>query len=257
MNARTLLNYQFQQISAQHPTLVFLHGLFGDSNNLGIIAKGFSQDYNILRLDLRNHGQSFQTDEMNYALMADDIYQLLQQLQLTQVSLIGHSMGGKTAMTFSAQYPTMVEKLIVIDIAPVPYPPHHQAVFAGLFALQQANISTRQQARPLLEQYIKQESIVQFMLKSFSPEKAQKFRFNLTALFNNYDQLMAWTDCYYPKPTLFIRGDLSDYIQPQDRARILRQFPKAQAFTISGADHWVHAEKPEAVMRAIKRFLDN
>lgn len=255
MNAQTLLNYQFQQISAQHPTLVFLHGLFGDMNNLGIIAKGFSQDYNILRLDLRNHGKSFHSEAMNYQLMAQDLYQLLQHLQLKQVSLIGHSMGGKTAMTFATQYPEMLDKLIVIDIAPIKYQAHHNDVFAGLFAVQQAQVNTRQQARPLLEQHIKQASIVQFMLKSFAPDSPQKFRFNLTALFNNYPQLMDWQNCHYDKTTLFIRGGNSNYIQAKDTNTILNQFPKAQSFTINGADHWVHAEKPEQVIRAINRFL--
>ncbi|MDG6894363.1 alpha/beta fold hydrolase [Volucribacter amazonae] len=250
------LHYQYQQGSPHQPTLVFLHGLFGDMNNLGIIAKGFSEQYNILRLDLRNHGQSFHSEQMNYPLMAQDIYQLLEKLQLKKVSLIGHSMGGKTAMQFTAQYPEQVEKLVVIDIAPIKYQQQrHQDVFAGLFAVKQAQVSTRQQARPLLAQHIKDESIIQFMLKSFDPSSSEKFRFNLTALYQHYSALMDWQPCLVQQPTLFIKGGKSDYIQLKDRETILAQFPQAQSFTINGADHWVHAEKPTQVIKSIERFL--
>ncbi|TCJ96091.1 esterase [Volucribacter psittacicida] len=250
------LNYQYHQLSPQHPTLVFLHGLFGDMNNLGIIAKGFSEQYNILRLDLRNHGQSFHSDQMNYSVMAQDIYQLLEKLNLEKVNLIGHSMGGKTAMQFTAQYPNRVEKLIVIDIAPIAYQQQrHKEVFAGLFAVKQAQVSTRQQARPLLAQHIKEESIIQFMLKSFDPQSIEKFRFNLAALYQHYSTLMDWQPCLVNQPTLFIKGGNSDYIQLKDKETILAQFPQAQSFTINGADHWVHAEKPNQVIKSIERFL--
>ena len=121
--ANSLLNYQFNQVkqTINSPTLVFIHGLFGDMNNLGIIARAFSENYNILRVDLRNHGHSFHSEKMNYQLMAEDVIAVIRHLNLSKVILIGHSMGGKTAMKITALCPELVEKLIVIDMSPLPY----------------------------------------------------------------------------------------------------------------------------------------
>lgn len=254
-----ILNYQFHQ--AKQPinetALVFIHGLFGDMNNLGVIARAFSDNYPILRVDLRNHGQSFHSEEMNYELMAQDLHALVCQLGLKKLILIGHSMGGKTAMKFTALFPEFVEKLIVIDIAPRAYGNQgHQDVFKGLFAVKAARPQTRQAAKPILESEIADPAVVQFMLKSFEPQAADCFRFNVTALYRNYAHLMNWQNVQVATPTLFIKGGDSAYIQPQYSNEILAQFPNATSFTINGAGHWVHAEKPEFVIRAIERFLN-
>lgn len=172
-------------------------------NNLGVIARAFAEHYPILRVDLRNHGQSFHSETMNYDLMAQDLLTTLDHLGLNKVILIGHSMGGKTAMRAAALRPDLVRKLVVIDIAPVTYGEHgHDSVFAGLFAVKAAQPATRQQAKPILAQHIPQESVQQFMLKSFDPASVEKFRFNLTALYQNYAQIMDWQPCFYPNPTL-------------------------------------------------------
>lgn len=259
-----LLNYQLTQSeqAQNRPTLVFLHGLFGDLNNLGIIARAFSENYSILRIDLRNHGQSFHSNEMNYALMAQDVLELLDSLAIDNAILIGHSMGGKTAMTVAALRPELISKLVVIDIAPVNYNVirnhnEHAQEFAALYAVKNANVSTRQQAKPILENYIQQSATVQFLLKAFDASKADKTRFNLTALDHNYEKIMDWAPVCYANPTLFIKGGLSDYILSSYTEQILTQFPKATSFTINGAHHWVHAEKPEFVVRAITRFLQS
>lgn len=258
MTSAQLLNYQFHQAKqASAPTLVFIHGLFGDMDNLGVVARAFSDNYHILRIDLRNHGQSFHSELMNYPLIAQDVLALLDKLQLAKVTLIGHSMGGKTAMTLAAMAPERVEKLIVIDIAPVAYTHReHDPVFKGLFAVSQAKPQTRQEAKPILEKAITDKSIVQFMLKSFAANAPECFSFNLSALYNNYDNLMGWHEVHCNVPTLFIKGGQSHYIQESDRQRILEQFPKAQSFVINGCGHWVHAEKPTFVIRAIERFLN-
>ncbi len=258
MSQQNLLNFEFNQLKqpTTKPVLVFIHGLFGDMNNLGVIARAFADDYPILRVDLRNHGHSFHRDDMTYPLLAQDLLTLFEHLQLNKVILIGHSMGGKTAMSAAALRPDMVEKLVVIDIAPVRYGKHgHDSVFAGLFAVKQAQVQTRQQAKPILAQHIAQESVRQFMLKSFDAHSPERFRFNLTALYANYANLMDWHAVIFNRPTLFIKGGLSDYILPEYRDDITAQFPHAGAFTINGSGHWVHAEKPEAVIRAIRRFL--
>ncbi|MGC7561236.1 alpha/beta fold hydrolase [Pasteurella sp. PK-2025] len=258
MSKQNLLHFQFDELKqhANQPTLVFIHGLFGDMNNLGVIARAFSENYSILRVDLRNHGQSFHHDEMHYDVMAEDLAHLIQHLSLNKVILIGHSMGGKTAMKLTALYPHLVEKLIVIDIAPVKYEDRwHDEVFAALFATKAAQPHNRQDAKHILTSYISNEAITQFMLKSFDPTAPDYFRFNLSALHKNYANIMDWQPCQSTTPTLFIRGGQSNYIKLEDSEQILAQFPQATAFTINGSGHWVHAEKPEWVIRAIERFL--
>ncbi|OOF37893.1 alpha/beta hydrolase [Rodentibacter rarus] len=254
-----LLNFQFHQAkqTITQPTLVFIHGLFGDMNNLGVIARAFSEHYDILRVDLRNHGQSFRNELMDYTLMAEDLFSLIQHLNLAKVILIGHSMGGKTAMKLTALHPEIIEKLIVIDIAPLPYGNQgHQDVFQGLFAVKNAAPQTRQQAKSILEEHIGDPAVIQFMLKSFEPTSAEFFRFHLSALFNQYPHLMDWQNVLVETPTLFIRGGNSSYIKPENTEAILAQFPHATSFTINGCGHWVHAEKPDFVIRAIHRFLN-
>ena len=256
---KKLLNFQFNELKQpiNKPVLVFIHGLFGDMNNLGVIARAFSDDYSILRVDLRNHGASFHSEEMNYDLMAEDVFQVIQSLGIREVILIGHSMGGKTAMVCAANYPELVKRLVVIDIAPVAYGEHgHDDVFNGLFAVKNAQPHTRQEAKPILAQHIRDESVQQFMLKSFDAASDNYFRFNLTALKRNYPHLMGWESCHIKQPCLFIKGGNSSYILPEYTDRILFQCPRATSFTINGSGHWVHAEKPQFVIRAITHFLD-
>lgn len=260
MAEKMFLHHQFQKAifpqDNQAQTMVFIHGLFGDLNNLGVIARAFAEQFNILRVDLRNHGQSFHSDEMNYTVMAEDLRDLLIHLQLQNVILVGHSMGGKTAMMLAHIAPELVDKLIVIDIAPVAYHLHrHDEIFAGLFAVKAEKPSNRQEAKSAIAKCITDEGIQQFMLKSFDPQSPESFKFNLSGLKQNYANLMGWQSVFVDKPTLFIKGALSDYLQDKDTQTILAQFPQARSFVVSNADHWVHAEKPDAVIRAIQKFL--
>ncbi|MDG6345444.1 alpha/beta fold hydrolase [Glaesserella parasuis] len=260
MAEKMFLHHQFQ--TATNPatsspqTMVFIHGLFGDMNNLGVIARAFAEQFNLLRIDLRNHGQSFHSDEMNYTLMAEDLRDLLNHLQLNNVILVGHSMGGKTAMMLANIAPELVAKLIIIDIAPVAYHLNrHDDIFAGLFAVKATKPANRQEAKTAIAKCIQDEGIQQFMLKSFDPQSPEFFKFNLSGLKQNYPNLMDWQNVFVDKPTLFIKGALSDYLQEKDTQTILAQFPQAKSFIVSGADHWVHAEKPEAVVRAMVKFI--
>lgn len=171
--------------------------------------------------------------------------------------LVGHSMGGKTSMVCAANYPKFVKGLVVIDIAPVAYGEHgHDDVFNGLFAVKNAQPHTRQEAKPILSQHIRDESVQQFMLKSFDASSDDYFRFNLTALKHNYPYLMGWESRHITQPCLFIKGGNSSYILPEYTDRILSQCPHAASFTINGSGHWVHAEKPQFVIRAITHFLN-
>lgn len=237
------------------PCLVFLHGLFGDMHNLNIIAHHFETDYPVLKVDLRNHGQSFHHDEMDYTLMAQDVITLCEQLKLDKLILIGHSMGGKTALRITSLIPEKIDKLVVLDIAPTRYHAHHNDIFQALFAVKQAQPQSRQEAKPILNQYIKEEGIQQFMLKSFSAKHKDAFLFNLTALYQNYDKLMDWQPIKIEQPVLFIKGGQSDYIQDKHRTEIQQQCPNATAFIIANAAHWVHVDNPQSVIRAIDKFL--
>ncbi|TLU76285.1 alpha/beta fold hydrolase [Mannheimia varigena] len=258
MTQKSGLNFLYQP-SANKPnaqTMVFLHGLFGDMNNLGVIAKSFTEDYAVLRVDLRNHGGSFHSSEMDYSLIAQDLKALLNEQNIQNAIIVGHSMGGKSAMALANFAPELVDKLIVIDIAPVTYTQNrHKQIIEGLFAVKAAKPQTRQQAKRIMAEHIPDEGVQQFMLKSFDAQSEQSFRFNLTALHHNYQNLMDWNGVFVDKPTLFIKGALSDYIQVEHTEAILKQFPQAKSFIVANADHWVHAEKPEAVVRAINKFL--
>ncbi|QIM66530.1 acyl-CoA esterase [Mannheimia granulomatis] len=259
MTKHPLLHFSYQPVenNPNAQTMVFLHGLFGDLNNLGIIAKAFAEEYAVLRVDLRNHGRSFHADEMDYHIIAEDLKCLFNQLKIQNTVIVGHSMGGKSAMALADIAPELVDKLVIIDIAPVTYTQNrHQQIIAGLTAVRNAKPETRQQAKAIMVEYIPDEGIQQFMLKSFDNASEESFRFNLTALSQNYQHLMDWHEVRVDKPTLFIKGALSDYIQQEYTNTILSQFPQAKSFIVANADHWVHAEKPDAVVRAITKFLE-
>ncbi|MBE2898431.1 alpha/beta fold hydrolase [Pasteurellaceae bacterium 20609_3] len=253
------LHYQWQndeKTATDAPVMVVLHGLFGDLNNLGVIARAFADDYRVLKVDLRNHGHSFHSDEMNYAIMARDVIALLDHLDIQEVILVGHSMGGKTAMAAADLLAERVKRLVVLDIAPVAYGHHgHDDVFTALFAVQKAMPASRQEAKPILQQHIVAEGVQQFMLKSFDASSPQRFLFNLTALYANYDNIMGWHSVQVSVPTLFIRGGRSNYVTDSYLAAIEAQFSHAQLVTIDNTAHWLHAEKPSAVIEAMRAFL--
>lgn len=256
MSEKNYLNHQLQFNPNATQTMLFMHGLFGDMNNLGVLARAFATQFHILKVDLRNHGNSFHSDEMNYSVMAQDVADLLQHLNIENAIVVGHSMGGKTAMALADLAPHLVEKVVVIDIAPVAYGLNrHNNTFAGLFAVKDAKPVNRQQAKNAISQVIRDESVQQFMLKSFDPTRPDFFKFNLDGLKKNYTHIMDWKTVRVEQPTLFIKGELSDYLQAKDAETVRAQFTNATLFVISNTDHWVHAEKPDAVIRAIQKFI--
>lgn len=245
------LNYLLR---GKGPTILLIHGLFGSLDNLGALAKDFLTDYQVLQIDLRNHGFSPHTNSMAYCEMTQDIKQLIEELQLDSLIVIGHSMGGKVAMALTADIPDLIEKLIVIDIAPVAYQERrHDDIFAALNAVTHANVKERSKAAEIMRQYIQQESVILFLLKSF---KSGKWLFNVEALYQQYDVISGWQPVpVWSKPTLFIKGQQSPYITRNYWQEIAAQFPTAKAHVITGAGHWVHGEKPDATIRTIRRFL--
>ncbi|GAA3882217.1 esterase [Gibbsiella dentisursi] len=251
------LHYQRLAAPADAPAalpIILIHGLFGDLDNLGVLARDLCQQHTVIKVDLRNHGLSPHAEEMSYPAMAQDLLALMDELSVAKAIVIGHSMGGKAAMALTAIAPERIEKLVVIDIAPVAYDTRrHDKIFAALQAVANANVSQRREAALLMRDYIDEEGVIQFLLKSFHNGA---WRFNLPVLIQQYEAILGWQDVpAWPHPVLFISGGLSPYIQDSYRDEITRQFPQARAYVVAGSGHWVHAEKPQAVLRAIHRFI--
>ncbi|WP_428945560.1 esterase [Pantoea sp. FN060301] len=245
---------QSEQSATDAAPVVLIHGLFGSLDNLGVLARGLKDRRRVVQIDVRNHGLSSRSEEMNYPAMAQDVVETLDDLGIDRFTVVGHSMGGKIAMALTALVPGRVEQLVVIDIAPIAYRErHHDRFFAALNAVSAAGITSRSEAATLMRQSIDEEGVIQFLLKSFHEGE---WRFNVPALWNGYDEITGWqTLPAWPHPALFIRGDRSAYLADEYRDALLAQFPQARAHVISGAGHWVHAEKPDAVLRAISRFF--
>ncbi|MFT5721208.1 MAG: esterase [Motiliproteus sp.] len=248
--------------SDNNPPLVILHGLFGNQDNWAGQANALAEHYQVWALDLRNHGRSDWDSDTSYAAMSDDLLQFIDAQEFDRILLLGHSMGGKVAMQFALDNPQRVEKLIVVDIAPVWYPAHHNEVFAGLNALDLSTLNSRRDADRLLEASIADPSIRQFLLKNLYRDGDQfGWRMNLAALESGYEQIAAAPKARgehrcYQGPTLFIKGELSNYIQTQYREAIATLFPSAEARIMSAVGHWPHAEKPKAFSALIMRFLE-
>ncbi|MFT4274313.1 MAG: esterase [Pantoea sp.] len=250
LNARL----ETEQSAPDAPPILLIHGLFGSLDNLGVLARGLRDARPTLQVDVRNHGLSPRSDEMNYAAMAQDIVDTLDAHGLDRVGVIGHSMGGKIAMTLSAIAPERIEKLVMIDIAPVDYQTRrHDEIFAAIRAVSAAGVTRRGEAAEVMRTLLTEEGVIQFILKSFQDGE---WRFNVPVLWDNYATISGWNEVpAWPHPALFIRGSESPYLDNQHRDALLHQFPQAHAHVISGAGHWVHAEKPEAVLRAVRRFF--
>ncbi|CAM6240908.1 TPA: esterase [Klebsiella aerogenes] len=244
--------------SAQNPhnksPIVLVHGLFGSLDNLGILARDLVADYDILQVDMRNHGLSPRSPEMTYRAMAQDLLDTLDDHQIEKATFIGHSMGGKAVMALTALAPDRIAGLVAIDIAPVAYHVRrHDEIFAAINAVSESAASTRQQAAQVMREYINEEGVIQFLLKSFVDGA---WRFNVPALWDQYPHIVGWeTVPAWPHLAQFIPGGNSPYVTDEYRDALLAQFPQARAHVIAGAGHWVHAEKPEAVLRAIRRYL--
>lgn len=244
--------------SAQSPNnnspIVLVHGLFGSLDNLGILARDLVADHDILQVDMRNHGLSGRSPDMTYAAMAQDLLDTLDEHQLEKVTLVGHSMGGKAVMALTALAPERIAGLVVVDVAPVDYDVRrHDEIFAAINAVTESGVSTRQQAAAVMREHLDEEGVVQFLLKSFVDGQ---WRFNVPVLWDQYAHIVGWQPVpAWQHPALFITGGNSPYVTEAYRDALLAQFPQARAHVIAGAGHWVHAEKPEAVLRAIRRYL--
>ncbi|HCQ28894.1 MAG TPA: alpha/beta hydrolase [Flavobacteriales bacterium] len=251
------LNYK--KLGEKEPTLIILHGLFGMLDNWMSLAKRFSEYFTVYLVDARNHGQSPWSDEFNYKVMAEDLREFIEQHQIENPVVLGHSMGGKTAMQFAMDYPDRLQKLIVVDIAPKSYPVHHKQILDALLELNKTEITSRRQADELLSKYIENFAIRQFLLKNlyWKDKNRLALRFNLEVINRNIEIIGQGLENIRPfdKPTLFIRGKLSNYITEEDYPMIKNIFPKAEIITFEKAGHWVHAEAPQQFFETVKDFV--
>ena len=250
----------FSRIYGEGRPLIILHGLFGMGDNWQTHAKNYADlGFEVHVLDQRNHGQTNHSDDFSYQLMADDLLEYLEDNEIEKACIIGHSMGGKVAMLFAAHHSEKVEKLVVVDIAPKAYPLHHQQYFAAMHKLDFSTLKSRGEADAVLQKYIENVGVRQFLLKSlYWKEKGQlALRFNLEAIEANIDMVgePLFAEAEFAGETLFINGGLSGYIKEEDEELIHHHFPFAHIYTIQNAGHWVHAEAFEEFADVSSRFL--
>jgi len=250
----------YSKTEGEGKPLLILHGFLGMSDNWKTLGIQFTADgFQVHLLDLRNHGRSFHSDEFSYEVMAQDIFDYCKANNLEKVNILGHSMGGKTAMLFAATYPEMVEKLIIADIGPKFYPQHHQTILAGLNAVDFSKKPCRNEVEEILSQYITDFGTRQFLLKSlYWQEPGQlAFRFNLSVFNAKIEEIgkALPETAVFNKPTLFIRGGNSNYILDEDFDEVKKHFPNSRIETIPDVGHWLHAENPKLFYKIASSFI--
>ena len=239
--------------------LLILHGFLGMGDNWKTHAKHWAiQGWRVHFIDQRNHGRSFWSEDFNYDFMAEDLLHYFDAHKLAKVTLLGHSMGGKVAMQFACAYPDKVTQLIVADIAPKAYPPHHQQILNGLAALDFSQISSRKEADQTLSNYVKEAGTRQFLLKNIYRVTPTQLglRINIAVLKNASDQIgtSLSQEMQYPGKTLFLKGEHSGYIETGDELLLRHHFPQNTLVTIEKAGHWLHAENPIVFDQAIANW---
>ena len=239
--------------------LIILHGLFGSADNWHAVCSKLAPSLKVFSLDQRNHGRSPHSPDMDYALMAQDVLHFIQSQGISEAFVMGHSMGGKTAMQLALLHPSVVRKLIVVDMSPRSYSPGHREILARLLALDLSHFQTRQQMEAALAPAVSDLSTRRFLLKNAVREDSGGFRWRigLEEILQNLPQLTAAlsSDRPFEKLALFIRGEKSDYLLEDDWPLIQRLFPQASLQTIPGAGHLLHVEETELFLKTVQEFL--
>lgn len=262
MRSERIINFDrvelFFRQSGQGPFLIILHGLFGSSDNWYTLAKTFAQHFTVFLVDQRNHGQSPQSAEFDYSLLAEDLKEFIQSHSIHQPVLLGHSMGGKAAMNLAVRYPEHVHKLIVVDIVPKAYPVHHDTILDGLKAIPIHTVPSRNEADRILSRYVPEAAVRQFLLKNLSRKGGGGFewKINLEAIDKNIEAMGAGMvfSGKYDGPSLFVKGKKSNYYDQDDETLITSIFPNAEFATLD-TGHWVQAEKPEEFAQLVLKYL--
>ncbi|MCU0391559.1 MAG: alpha/beta fold hydrolase [Thermoflexibacter sp.] len=257
------LNFKELGIENSHNgCLIVMHGLFGMLDNWMTVGKRMAEKYQVFLLDLRNHGRSEWSDGFSYTDMSLDLYEFIRNQAIdTPIYVIGHSMGGKVAMQFAADYPEMLQKLVVVDIAPRAYPVHHGTILEALNDIDLHSLTNRNEAEEVMKKYGLDIGTRQFLMKNLYRTEDNKFawRMNLEVLTAEIGKI--GEELHYQKPlllpTLFIAGGRSSYIQADDSPLITHIFPHSEIAIIKDSGHWVHAEKPEELLDRVMKFLAN
>ncbi|AFM04086.1 putative hydrolase or acyltransferase of alpha/beta superfamily [Bernardetia litoralis DSM 6794] len=261
------LNYKELGNPKSQPLLI-LHGVFGSLDNWLTLGRQFAETYRVFLIDQRNHGRSPHDSTMNYTALADDLHNFIEEHQLKNPLLIGHSMGGKVVMQYALNYPDTFEKMVIVDISPRKYNvSHHEAILNGLKAIDVEKLENRSDADEVLGQYIDEEDVRMFLLKNLARTKEGfEWKMNLPVLEKSITKIggavtknknIDTAIDYNEKPTLFINGGQSRYIQEKDISTITKYFPNAHIHTIHDAGHWVHAQSPKEFFDVVMKFLKN
>ncbi len=249
------------KILGQGVPLLILHGFLGMSDNWKTLGSQYANEgFEVHLIDQRNHGKSFHSSNFDYDVLANDTKNYMEHKGLSSAMVMGHSMGGKTAMQMAMSHPNLVQRLLVADIAPKYYPPHHQEIIDALKTLNFDEISSRSQADKALSKHLSEVGIRQFLLKNlfWKDKSTLAFRFNLEVLKDRMEEIGENVDptSTYIKPTLFLRGARSEYIAPTDEPLIKKHFPNSDITTIENAGHWLHAENPKQFFEASLNFMN-
>ncbi len=239
--------------------LIILHGLFGSLENWRTLSRAFSGCYRVYALDQRNHGDSPHSAEFNYAALANDVLEFMEQQRLASAYLLGHSMGGKAAMQVALEHPDRVDKLVVVDIAPKGYPRGHDAIFDALYSIQPGDFQRRRDIDAALAAKIPDTALRQFLLKNLAHDAngAFQWKIGLDEIYRHYDEIARGIGARgkFEKPTLFIRGERSEYIREGDEGAIKALFPYSRIVAVPGVGHWIHVEARRRFARIVLTFL--
>lgn len=250
----------YSKIEGEGKPFLIIHGFLGMSDNWKTLSAQFAQlGFQIHLLDMRNHGKSFHSDEFSYEVMVEDVKVYIDFHKLENITLLGHSMGGKIAMLLATTYPNLIEKLIVADIGPKYYAPHHQTILAALNAINFSEKPSRAEVDEIISEYISDFGTKQFLLKNlYWVEPGQLgFRFNLKVFNEKISEIGTALpiESHFNKSTLFLRGDKSDYILDSDFETIYYHFSEAKIISISEAGHWLHAQNPKDFYSEVEKFI--
>ena len=248
-----------RQVGQGPEDIVILHGVFGSGDNWGTFIKPWATQYKVHLVDLRNHGRSPHAIPISYELMAADVAQYITANCKASCHIIGHSMGGKTAMYLAWKFPQLVKSLAVIDIAPRQYPAHHQLYIQGMRSVDPPSLNSRAEAETRMAEFVKEPGVRQFLLKNLGRSEAVLFEWkhNLEGIAANIDEVGVELpqEAKITCPLLFVRGTQSGYIQSEDEVEIKSRFPQAQIVAIDNAGHWIQVENPNDRMLELNRFL--
>lgn len=250
------LNYR--KLGEEGPAMMILHGLFGSSDNWQTLGRELAKDFQVYLVDQRDHGRSPHSEAINYPNMAADVKELIEKEGLVEVILIGHSMGGKTAMTFAQLYPESLSNLVVVDIGPRVYDDRHSFILDGVISADLDQLGSRKAVEEHLGQFIPEPGVRQFIMKNLYWVKEGRlgWRANFPLLKRDLVNIVASiSPDRVEVPTLFMRGGASDYILKEDVPAIKEQFPRAQFETIPFAGHWIHAQAPDDFLRMVREFV--